>query len=525
MKHIIRKQVIDLSIDNRLDAFAIQHRTSLFYFDDILPALGKAFDDLAVDGQTISIDKLVIDLGRFREIEMHQRYYIDQLLAAITSQVFDKIKVQGFKASARHQASMLSIFRQWLFFIRNGYLPWNISTPDASWYNSVLEAGSVDYESKELLRKLIIEDSRALERLIYQHDPVYLSHIVELLTAKSQSGLEEIVKEITRSIEFLAAKKSLIPLHQKKNIARSIWKEILLIVSTRVTTEVLTTLTIAEQVINENFTNGQAAMISRSATLSKKMTYTGETWKKLTLEAIQKTRNSLPDTLQRGNFREGSTDVNLPEQRKISSDRNEKISSLKHFTRPNTRKEQKQIPKEADSLVKVPSGDADEEIFTSMAGLVILNPFIHPFFRALKVVENGTFMDNTSREKGVLLLHWLATGKVEVAEHELVIAKLLCAYPIAEPIDTSVVLTADETAEAEELLSAVIGQWQILKNTSPAGLREGFIQRNGKISFTNEHHYLQVESSSIDVLLDHLPWNIGYVKLPWMEKFIKVEWR
>jgi hypothetical protein len=65
----------------------------------------------------------------------------------------------------------------------------------------------------------------------------------------------------------------------------------------------------------------------------------------------------------------------------------------------------------------------------------------------------------------------------------------------------------------------------MLKGTSIDGLRETFLQRNGKLFTKNDNLALQIEQSSIDMLLDHLPWNLGIIKLPWMKDLLKVEWR
>jgi hypothetical protein len=74
------------------------------------------------------------------------------------------------------------------------------------------------------------------------------------------------------------------------------------------------------------------------------------------------------------------------------------------------------------------------------------------------------------------------------------------------------------------LLKNVISHWGALKNTSPDGLREVFLQRNGKLMIKDETATLQVERKSYDVLLEKLPWNISKVKLPWFKKIIFLEW-
>jgi hypothetical protein len=69
-----------------------------------------------------------------------------------------------------------------------------------------------------------------------------------------------------------------------------------------------------------------------------------------------------------------------------------------------------------------------------------------------------------------------------------------------------------------------ISQWEIIKNTSADGLREGFLQRKGKLYSKNGHVHILVEKSTIDVLLGHLPWNLSVVKFPWMDKLMYVDW-
>jgi hypothetical protein len=65
----------------------------------------------------------------------------------------------------------------------------------------------------------------------------------------------------------------------------------------------------------------------------------------------------------------------------------------------------------------------------------------------------------------------------------------------------------------------------VLRNTSPDGLRGTFLLRPGKVSLRNDDWLLQVEARTCDILLEQLPWGIGMIKLPWMEKMVWVEWR
>ncbi|MFW6310568.1 MAG: contractile injection system tape measure protein, partial [Prolixibacteraceae bacterium] len=78
--------------------------------------------------------------------------------------------------------------------------------------------------------------------------------------------------------------------------------------------------------------------------------------------------------------------------------------------------------------------------------------------------------------------------------------------------------------EAESLLEAAIKNWPALKNTSPDGLRQNFLQRDGKLIKKEENYRLLIERKTQDILLDKLNWNISVVKLPWMKNLLHVEW-
>ncbi len=86
-------------------------------------------------------------------------------------------------------------------------------------------------------------------------------------------------------------------------------------------------------------------------------------------------------------------------------------------------------------------------------------------------------------------------------------------------------LSDEEKQLVDGLLSSVIQQWSILKNTSIAGLRETFLQREGKLEIEEEANMLYVEAKSFDMLLDHIPWTISKLKFSWMKKVILVQWR
>ena len=171
-----------------------------------------------------------------------------------------------------------------------------------------------------------------------------------------------------------------------------------------------------------------------------------------------------------------------------------------------------------------PTGD--QPIPVHAAGLVLVHPFLSNLFERFGLlVTPGHFRDNEAADRAVLLTQFLATGTTETSEPDTVLSKLLCGVPLETPIARRLQLSAAEEAEAVSLLNGVVAHWHRLGNTSIAGLRESFLLRPGLLRQSGGRWRLVVESRSIDVLLNYLPWALSLVKTPFMKTPLIVEWR
>lgn len=166
--------------------------------------------------------------------------------------------------------------------------------------------------------------------------------------------------------------------------------------------------------------------------------------------------------------------------------------------------------------------DIDEGVYVDNAGLVLLHPFLPQLFTAstclhdYKIIKTG---------RALALLHYLATGETTAYEYDLVLPKVLCNIDLPMPVETLTELSHEERSEADELLTAVVKHWDVLRNTSIDSLRGTFILRPGKLIRRGDGDWqLHVEYRSCDILLDSLPWNIATIKLPWMQNLLWVEW-
>lgn len=160
-------------------------------------------------------------------------------------------------------------------------------------------------------------------------------------------------------------------------------------------------------------------------------------------------------------------------------------------------------------------------------GLLIVHPFLTHLFKSLNYLDdNNQFKNEEFQYRAVFLLHYIATGENnEIDEAELAMPKIMCGMRIQDPISANVLLTLQEKEIAIELLNVLMSRWEKLGSTSPDGLRNTFLKRNGLLEEKDEAYQITVETSGTDILLDYLPWNIGIIKLPWVKNIIYVSWR
>lgn len=197
------------------------------------------------------------------------------------------------------------------------------------------------------------------------------------------------------------------------------------------------------------------------------------------------------------------------------------MSDFKNPEKSKTHDEPEAIKRPATHM----KPDVLEGIAVENAGLVILAAYLPTFFRKNE-------LDLTAPENEALVfqaihaLHFMATGKTNPEEPSLILPKILCGLSLETPVPQDVELSSEIQSEVTNLLEAVIRNWSVLKSASPDGLRSGFLMRNGILTWQEDRQswLLQVERLGQDLLLDHLPWTFGTVKLPWMEYFINTEW-
>jgi hypothetical protein len=165
---------------------------------------------------------------------------------------------------------------------------------------------------------------------------------------------------------------------------------------------------------------------------------------------------------------------------------------------------------------------------------VLFNPFLPRFFERLGLLTPAAADDGApsiqgleARSRAVHLLQWLVDERLETPEPDLALNKVLAGIDLTEPILPGHAASDDDLAIAQGLLDAVIQHWPPLVNTSPAGLRETFLQREGRLELPTlelNQWTLVVQRRTVDILMNQMPWPLSPVRHRWMPAPLYVDW-
>ena len=159
-----------------------------------------------------------------------------------------------------------------------------------------------------------------------------------------------------------------------------------------------------------------------------------------------------------------------------------------------------------------------------MRRLPLLWPFLPALFQNRGLTDADGVLPIAARHRAAALLDHLATGARTADETRLVLPKLLAGLDLDAIHEPGTPIEAAEAAACADLLAAVVDQAPAFARAGVAGLRALFLVRPGLLTTRDGHWLLRVERRDHDILLDRLPWPIGWVKLPWMPLPLQIEW-
>jgi hypothetical protein len=539
--HLIGKQIIALEIPSSKNAYALQQRMSELVWKTLLPEMNSLFDRMVGEDEVIQLDSIEIDIGTIVLEEENILDIVDKIMLLLAEKCIQAIyttrgeekEILNISQGQKPQSLREHYFKLWMYWLEHGTLPPYTMVPKENWIEKILETLGLEDEAIQQLQNLLQKYPLVFHRLIIQHKTTDLKSIAELYTGFSQNELLTFFKELSQLYKLnhvLTTRKLTI-----RELEIVLWKIIyrkVILKREKLSSEALIDKLVQhpEVLIFENEFNDASKRYKHDYPLLSKA------FKK---KAIRSSKNRDKEE-EKGVKKEKKEDTKEKEFLKDVEGRIEREEELKNTV--DNIKEKKEgdhefeevqniefIQDEFDhaktiELLQSTSEMASPQFFKN-AGIVLLHPFLTHLFKKIDLLHESKFKDYQCQSKAVLLLHFLAGGNDEVMDFDLVLPKFICDMPANMPLDHTLTLSETEKKEANNLLQAVIEHWGALGSSSPDGLREGFLIREGKLKNEQSGWKLYVEQKAIDVLLDKLPWNLNMIKLPWMKELLKVEWR
>jgi hypothetical protein len=190
--HMIKKQVLDLTLDSEVGSFVFQSRVSEVFRNKIVPLIEDYCSQISGDSGTIRIDRLEVDLGVIGRKNFENDFkrnfdklFPEQLAKALKISPGEKF-LPIFEEEGRLGESIaitdeVRDFEILEFFIGEGRLPWwvrmNESQNITALFTRIITSQPV--KAKELITKAV-GNSSMVKRLVYNIEEAAIEKILEL---------------------------------------------------------------------------------------------------------------------------------------------------------------------------------------------------------------------------------------------------------------------------------------------------------------------------------------------------------
>ena len=520
-KNIIRKAAVNFQFNSGEDGMTLQHDTTEWCRNLLGPALDNALQEFEQNDEVITLEKIRLDFN-LESIGEWKNGLAEKIVSGLKDKLHSAItkKEMGVIFRTSHKRTEEEL----LYYFKTGMLPWssaitthgelkerfvhwlsNSSATDIKdFFLQVIEENAskrivdmLSLQDMEIFLPTAIDDNREIISVIYKDVRTITGYI-----AGSELQHKKWVDSFTQTLIS----------NRSAAVAVQLWLTELAInypeEVQKIIPDVLTGTLVKDSLIQLQL---NSLPITKNPIIEKEqpMVKPFELTKNTIIPAVPNT--SEPEPIP------GETKAWIPTESLGQNGIND-IGIGQKTENPLIQKSFTETLSRDVELEK----ELAEGVFINNAGVVIIAPFIYPLFSRLGLLKDHTIKE---MDKAICLLYYCITGKTSPAEFELALLKILLGSETNRVTETWIGVEEDQLKEADNMLVAVIEHWAILKNTTIEGFRETFLQRNGKLSFNNDSWLLQVEQKTYDILLQHLPWNITMIKLPWMKYILRTEWK
>lgn len=488
--HIIDRVTVEISVTNKEKAHEIKDSISSFLNIDIFPKLETYLNSIqpTLPKHTLQISELMLDIN-----ESHSS--LNALLKNSITEAFEKEFTENIKPDTDNyvekdlkinlvgeQEKLLNTF---IYFLEKGYMPWWNSNENST---SILEPA--------VFNKIVSEKDFVSKMVYIMRDYKTRDRIINQLT---DSQILKICRKITKNTNLKMVLKVATVSHlteQSLSDRKTIWTLILDALALYLITPNENEL--GEYIMKQIITKIPILNKERNQNIQQQV------WEKIAGIFSFKKQNDDFIILK---SKIGHTNAQLSKEKKLRKAAQEKITNKD--LKPNS-------PPPEDTV-----NEADDR-HVQNAGLVLIHPFINNFFKRCNLLDPIN-KKLTDPELCVHLLHYIATGKTNQPESSMLFEKFLCGIPLQQSISRHIKISRKQKSETTKLIGAVQQNWSAMKNSSVELLQNEFFQRSGKL-ILKDNPLITIEKKTQDILLNKLSWGLGFIKLPWQEQFIYINW-
>jgi len=496
-KHTIHKVFIELNTKSKTQAYEIKDNISNFLSSEIFPSLEKKLNilDSKSANYAIQIDKLTLNIS---ESSINLNYNLKEAIISNFKEALeiidqeDEMKSTSLKKQFKTLNKEEHYLNTFTYFLKNGTAPWWNTNESISFlftpkvFNEIITSPAF---SKQFLT--IIPITKVQERFINQFTDIDIQKICTLI-GQHQKTTVNLNPEVLYKIATLST------LERK-----SVWTFIIrALAEQRAIDNILINHIFSKQTLKallkekDTITSSEVGLLKNNTDIHE--TTTLDNIKKYLINNILK--NSKKDSLKL--------------QIKTNGTKNDPKKVLDSITKNN--KNSIDLPEDNNTY------NSPEGHHISNAGLVLAHPFLKHFFTHCNLLDANDQLINP--ELCAHLLHYIATGKTQQAESDMVFEKFLCNIPLTQSINRHIIITDKHKNQANQLLNAINYNWPAMKKSTTALLQYEFLQRPGKMIFKNDNITITVEHKTQDILFNSLSWGIGLIKLPWKKVLMYANW-
>src|SRR5215468_6551019 len=131
-RHRIRRQIVELAVGAVGEARAVQQQLAAPFWERAVPELEDVFDRAAGPDELLRLDRLELDLGRIGGGDWPAEFR-RKLVAELTRSLAQFTAVSEADEDGRGDPRPAEAWRQFLFFLAHGRLPWWAAKPTRTW--------------------------------------------------------------------------------------------------------------------------------------------------------------------------------------------------------------------------------------------------------------------------------------------------------------------------------------------------------------------------------------------------------